>query len=705
MAPSSSAAATAAAAGNVSRRGGAKTGVKKEEKKEERKEKSKEALTTQVLGKILRELRRQDPPPVSVSTKAIGDAIATIVVGDEGWLKNVAHWQDSRCLASFRSKAEHHSINLKSLGFVGKPASAAATTATKKGGQGGGVKGANKEGKWEDGRLQEEEWDAPIITKEEVVAGATGVAMTTVADATSLLSRIGSEKPLAIVIPGYFNPETWREKDLVDALKKTKWANKDVLYRDSATKGMVFRRATMIQLGKGEVGEKEAADEGLGEIAKDAIREVCISAVKSMMTATDVKAAETDVATFLGKAASDVVGKARQKYGMRVRDTHFELLLSLTAEVAATAIDNQRSLNERGIFVREVLRPGVTALPDRSLIWLEKGANLKDALAKAAEIGKEAVVAWRPAGLGIRFSDTVLAKARKVLLKAHQLPTAAAIAVKGKHAWLIEGLPQGCDLKAVAELFATWGWPIIADKKCNGGKAVRVYADTNPKHLSVKFSLDGKPKKLALRPEVPPTDEEEVEEEDVSEDEDAKKEDGDGDKAMDTTPLPTEACASSTTQEAGVSSLKSPITPSATPVATPSSPSPQQRQARSSSGKLKGVVAPDEKAGDLEAMRREWELRFAKMEADLADSRASQQTIQAATEAKIEAISNSLTEHTEKVSAAFGNATARSNALETMMAQLLAQQKTTNDCLTTMTADKRRRTDDKDEEGSGGGGR
>ncbi len=107
MAPTSAAAAAAAAAaavvaGNASRRGGTTVGVKKEAKKEDKKEKSKEALTSQVLGKILRKLRRQDPPPVSVSTKAIGDAIATIVGGNEGWLKNVAYWQDSRCLAFFR---------------------------------------------------------------------------------------------------------------------------------------------------------------------------------------------------------------------------------------------------------------------------------------------------------------------------------------------------------------------------------------------------------------------------------------------------------------------------------------------------------------------------------------------------------------------------------------------------------------------------
>ena len=87
------------------------------------------------------------------------------------------------------------------------------------------------------------------------------------------------------------------------------------------------------------------------------------------------------------------------------------------------------------------------------------------------------------------------------------------------------------------------------------------------------------------------------------------------------------------------------------------------------------------------------------MEADLADSRASQQKYQTTTEAKIVAISTSLTEHTEQVFAAFGNATARSNALETMMAQLLAQQKTTNDSLAALTSDKRRKTDEKEEEG------
>ncbi len=90
------------------------------------------------------------------------------------------------------------------------------------------------------------------------------------------------------------------------------------------------------------------------------------------------------------------------------------------------------------------------------------------------------------------------------------------------------------------------------------------------------------------------------------------------------------------------------------------------------------------------------------MEADLADSRACQQKNQDATEAKIVAISTSLSEHTEQVSVAFGNATARSNALETMMAQLLAQQKTTNECLASLTSDKRRKTDDKEEGGGGG---
>jgi hypothetical protein len=714
MAPPSSAAA-AAVAGNASRRGGTKLGVKKEAKKEEKKEKSQEALTTQVLGKILRELRRQDPPPVSVSTKAIGDAINTIVGGDEGWLKNVAHWQDSRCLASFRSKSEHHGLSLKAVGFVGKPVTAASTSAAKKGGQGGGAKEGKKEGKWEEGRLQEEEWDAPVITKQEVVAGATGVAMATVADAVNLLSRIGSEKPLAIVIPGHFNPETWREKELVEALGKTKWAHKEVLYRDSSTKGMVFRRATIIQLGKGAVSEKEADDEGLGEIAKDAIREICVSAVKSMMTATDVKSAESDVAAFLGKAASEVVSKARQKYGMRVRDTHVEMLLSLTADAAAVAIDNQRGLNEKGIFVREVLRPGITALPDRSLIWLEKGANLKDALAKATEIGPEAVVAWRPAGLGIRFSDVVLAKARTVLLKSHQLPTAAAIAVKGKHAWLIEGLPHGCDLHAVAELFAVWGWPVIADRKCKGGKAVRVFADSNPKHLSVRFTLDGKSKKLALRREVPLTDEEEVEEVEESDEDAVKEVDGDGDKAMDTTPLPAEGAEGAGREKEneakqndakGLPPTPAPVSTGTSSTVTPSPTATSARQAPPSGGRVKGGdTRPAEKDGALETMRREWETRFAKMESDLADSRTTQQQYQAATEAKIVAIGSNLTEHAEKVSAAFGSATARANALETMMAQLLAQQKTTNDCLATLASDKRRKTDDKEEEGLGGAGR
>ncbi len=706
MAPTSSAAAAAAAAaGNTSRRGGTKSVVKKDVKKEERKEKSKEALTTQVLGKILRELRRQDPPPVSVSTKAIGDAITTIVGGDEGWLKNVAHWQDSRCLASFRSKSEHHGLNLKSLGFVGKPVSVAATATTKKGGQGGGVKGVKKEGKWEDGCLQEDEWDAPVIAKEDVVTGATGIAMTTVAEATNLLSRVGSEKPLAIVIPGHFNPETWREKDLVEALKKFKWAHKDVLYRDSVTKGMVFRRATLIQLGKGDVEEKEPADEGLGEIAKDAIREVCVSAVKSMMTAVDVKSAEADVAAFLGKAAPEVLSKARQKYAMRVKDTHVEMLLSLTAEAAITAIDNQRTLNEKGIFVREVLRPGVSALPDRSLIWLEKGATLKVALEKATEIGTEAVVAWRPAGLGVRFNDKVIAKARQVLLKAHQLPTPAALAVKGKHAWLIEGLPHGCDLKAVAEQLADWGWPVIMDKKCNGGKAVRVFADSNPKHLSVRFSLDGKSKKLALRREVPPTEEEEAE--DVEDLDASDTKEADDDKAMDTTPLPTGCTTSTESEEHGKTEQATAggsCNPLHAPVAASATAMPKQDPIVDS--RTKGATTrPKEKGGALEAMQREWEARFAKMEAELADSRAAQEKNQAATAQKIAAISSSLTEHTEQAAAAFSNATARSNALEAMMAQLLAQQKTTNDCLASLTSDKRRKTDDKEEEGAGGAGR
>jgi hypothetical protein len=173
---------------------------------------------------------------------------------------------------------------------------------------------------------------------------------------------------------------------------------------------------------------------------------------------------------------------------------------------------------------------------------------------------------------------------------------------------------------------------------------------------------------------------------------------------MDTTPPPDEGTAAASQvsgddKEPKVDGDIPQSSPAAATSATSSSTSPQRKHTTSSSKPKGSEVRPAEKDGALETMRREWETRFAKMEADLADSRASQQKFQATTEAKIVAISTNLSEHAEQVSVAFGNATARSSALENMMAQLLAQQKTTNDSLAALTSDKRRKTDEKEEEG------
>ena len=75
-----------------------------------------------------------------------------------------------------------------------------------------------KEPIWEQGALDDSEWETPLITQDEVVSDAHGVALVSRATfLTQLADFVVSTKPLAVILPGL--PQWVRDAERSDAAR------------------------------------------------------------------------------------------------------------------------------------------------------------------------------------------------------------------------------------------------------------------------------------------------------------------------------------------------------------------------------------------------------------------------------------------------------------------------------------------------------
>ncbi len=78
---------------------------------------------------------------------------------------------------------------------------------------------------------------------------------------------------------------------------------------DSKAQGMLHRRATLIQLGRGKVAQTEVLDGDCGAITQEAVREICISAVLAHIAPAGTESVEDKIQAFFAKAAPEVFAK------------------------------------------------------------------------------------------------------------------------------------------------------------------------------------------------------------------------------------------------------------------------------------------------------------------------------------------------------------------------------------------------------------
>jgi hypothetical protein len=389
MAPASS---SAAAKPPTAKAGDKKDTKKKDDTKsdgggkKDAKDKSTSQLVLQMQAKLMREIRRQKDAPASVSSAQLRAAIDKIAESDTAWLKNACHWQDSRAFSSFQGKARHLEVDLVPIGI-------------KSGGKGQKrqpSKAPTPASNWEGLKLRSQDWSEAQISADLIVNDSTGLAMTNWTTLRGLAAKVTSPYALAAVVPGHFTARGQEDSDI----DKLHWAHIDLVALEPLTLQPSTRKATIFQLGDLRVTKVADTDTGIGIIG-DALKEILCVAVFEFLTPSKLKEVKEDSLTFFRQLLK--VEEGTPMYGVRSKDTHIEVIIKAKTKIASDYVFTQKKLNTQGIFVREILRDNAKPDDTSSIIWLKKFENLKNAIALAESVGREAFLIWRPGKVGFAF--------------------------------------------------------------------------------------------------------------------------------------------------------------------------------------------------------------------------------------------------------------------------------------------------------------
>ncbi len=481
--------------------------------KKDAKEKTATQLALQMQAKLMREIRRQKDAPLSISSSQLRASIDKIAESDTAWLKNACHWQDSRAFSSFQGKARHLEIDLAPIGI--KPPG--------KGQKKQPSKASSPVSDWEKLQLRVEDWADAQISVDQVMNNAKGLAMANWSTLRGLAAKVTSPHALAVVVPGHFSVRGQDDSDI----DKLHWAHIDLVVLEPLTLQPSTRKATIFQLGDSRVNKVVNTDAGIG-IQGDALKEILCVAAFEFLTPSKLKEVKEDSLTFFRQLLK--VEEGTPMYGLRSKDTHIEVIIKTKTKTASEYVFTQKKLNSQGIFVREILRDNSKPDDSTSIIWLKKFENLKSSIALAESVGREAFLIWRPGKVGVRFPNTCLATARKMLLPAFLLPSDNALGVKGSISYIVDGLPSGFDPQDVLAKLTARGWPVIVGKPVRGPYSLRVLADEPPKELVVPNGA----KPIILRREFPIV----VADDEDSMDDEAGGVDDDGDTPVVAVPPP-----------------------------------------------------------------------------------------------------------------------------------------------------------------------
>jgi hypothetical protein len=152
-----------------------------------------------------------------------------------------------------------------------------------------------------------------------------------------------------------------------------------------------------------------------------------------------------------------------------------------------------------GLFFREVIRPGsnvaINVKEESMTFWDKRNKGLTELTTLCAEVG-DAFVVFRPGEqmmLGVRVKNGKIAQVRSKLLKGENLPNTESLSVRGRHVYIVDGLPEAFDPREVMTYLGKKGWFVLQgnSKGCKTSQ-MRVLADQDPPSRIYPNSATGK---------------------------------------------------------------------------------------------------------------------------------------------------------------------------------------------------------------------
>ena len=297
--------------------------------------------------------------------------------------------------------------------------------------------------------------------------------------------RITSSEPLCFVVPGHFV-----KRDGDEELDKLKWRHDELILSGKVGHPMA-KKVTLFDItGRDppeKIGGKEEDD---GGVKGDALREVLLRAVFKYMAPQEMKEVEKDVVAFMkGKVLNNKKFDSIHAYGIVKRNEYVEEIVKMKTEDANSLISNQLDHNKCGLFFREVIRPGSYVAKnikeDSIILWSKDNRSLADLTGICRDAGAgQAFIVFRPgeqSSLGIRVRNGSIAQVRAKMLKGDSLPNDESMAVKGRHVYIVDGLPEAFDPREVATFLGKKGWFVLVGSAKNlKSTQVRVLADQGP---------------------------------------------------------------------------------------------------------------------------------------------------------------------------------------------------------------------------------
>ena len=351
-----------------------------------------------------------------------------------------------------------------------------------KGKGGEGRAAASAEPQWEDGALDQAEWDTPLLLQEGVVPDGKGVALCSRKVFLEKVDYWVSNTKLAVVLPG--GKEWFQTKDLTKAAADRLNAAKVVqfTYQYHDTGGQETRtpkQGLLVQLGAVRV--KQIFPE-VHKVEIQEYTELTLNIYKEAVPPEVWKIAAANKDKFFNDSLGRLLGEPPTIFKKITPYFRGEECIQTTIKILPGYVEKVLiNSDKHHLFSRLTLRNGVID-DGYEKLWLPRTKDLS--LTQETRLYREKAmrlvgedfkgIAFRGRGddgrgraqVGLRVNLGVVDRVRHHFLREDQLPIPEARGVKQKMLWTLRGVPANFEARTLAKaLLQHMKWTVVALKE------------------------------------------------------------------------------------------------------------------------------------------------------------------------------------------------------------------------------------------------